>query len=252
MQIRILCKLKRIELINISFSSKAHDLKAAINSYKDLKVNFPDKLFRLILIEGNLSIGENMTQEMLDILYPMDTEMDFNISLALKLAAKGQGIDYETQDSINCTSKVLLNGLGADELFCGYSRYRVAYLRGEYSAVQEEMYLDQQRLWIRNLGRDDRIVSSEHKELRTPFLYFPLWNYCNSIPIEFNARMTEINDKKVWSNKLVLRSIAEKIGLTTCAQLTKRAIQFGTGIAKESNIQKYGSNRKGNGTYKLY
>lgn len=246
----MLCNLIRVELVNISFNDKAHDLKAAISTYNELKQIFPDKLFRLILVEGKLSITKDETSNMLDILYPMDTEMDFNISLALKLAAKGKGIDHETKELVECKSKILLNGLGADEIFCGYSRYRVAYIRGGYKEVEEEMNFDQQRLWIRNLARDDRIVSSEQKELRTPFLYYPLWKYCHAISLDMNAKMEVINDKNLWSNKLVLREITRNIGMELCAMLSKKAIQFGTGIAKESNINKYGSNRKG--TDKLY
>lgn len=241
-------KITSVELLNISFNDQAHDLKAAIKSYEDLKSIFPDRQIRLILVKGNLSVTDQQKSDILDILHPMDTEMDFNISLALKIASSGQGTDFETNDFISCNSKVLLNGLGADELFCGYSRYRVAYIRGGYSEVQEEMYLDQQRLWIRNLGRDDRIVSSEHKEMRTPFLYHELWHFVNSISVELNAVMTTVNGKNIWTNKLALRELANRLGMFSCANLSKKAIQFGTGIAKESNIKKYGSNRKGKGT----
>lgn len=41
-----------------------------------------------------------------------------------------------------------------------------------------------ERLWIRNLGRDDRSIGGMGKEVRYPFLYLPLWTYLRSIPVE--------------------------------------------------------------------
>ena len=49
--------------------------------------------------------------------------MDFNIAGALRLAVSGT------------KSKIILTGLGADEIFSGYSRYRIAFKR----AGQEEL-----------------------------------------------------------------------------------------------------------------
>ncbi len=66
--------------------------------------------------------------------------MDFNIAIILKFASFGEGIDQyilniyniisETGKLVKSNAKVILSGLGADELFSGYSRYRVAFLRG--------------------------------------------------------------------------------------------------------------------------
>lgn len=44
----------------------------------------------------------------------------------------------------------------------------------------EEMNFDLLRLWVRNLGRDDRAVSSNGKELRFPFLNLNLIEYVRS------------------------------------------------------------------------
>lgn len=66
--------------------------------------------------------------------------MDFNIAIILKFASFGEGIDQyllniyniisETGKLVKSNARVILSGLGADELFSGYSRYRVAFLRG--------------------------------------------------------------------------------------------------------------------------
>ena len=45
--------------------------------------------------------------------------MDFNIATALNLAS-------------NVQPKIIMTGLGADEIFGGYSRYRIAYKRAGF------------------------------------------------------------------------------------------------------------------------
>lgn len=45
------------------------------------------------------------------------------------------------------------------------------------------MLFDMDRLWIRNLGRDDRAISINAKQVRYPFLYLPLWFYLRTVQI---------------------------------------------------------------------
>jgi asparagine synthetase B (glutamine-hydrolysing) len=45
------------------------------------------------------------------------------------------------------------------------------------------MIFDMERLWVRNLGRDDRAIAMNGKEVRYPFLYLPLWKYLRTIEI---------------------------------------------------------------------
>jgi hypothetical protein len=54
------------------------------------------------------------------------------------------------------SARVLLSGLGADELCGGYARYRTAFYRGGEAAARASMKADVDRIWLRNLGRDDR------------------------------------------------------------------------------------------------
>lgn len=49
--------------------------------------------------------------------------------------------------------------------------------------------------------------------------------------------------------KIMLRKIAKEFGLEKSATFKKRAIQFGTRLAKLSNVKCFGSNRKAKGNY---
>lgn len=52
-------------------------------------------------------------------------------------------------------------------------------------------------------------------------------------------------------DKHILREVAGMVGLTCCNSLVKRAVQFGTRIAKDTNRLHFGSNRKGKGDSKF-
>ena len=64
---------------------------------------------------------------------------------------------------------MVFSGLGADEVWAGYSRYKTAAVKS-VKAMHDEMSLDLDRIWHRNFGRDDRMISANGKEARFPFL----------------------------------------------------------------------------------
>lgn len=66
--------------------------------------------------------------------------------------------------------QILLMGMGADELFGGYTRHRNAFKRQGWEGLEKELQMDWQRISSRNLARDDRVVSHHGKQPRTPYL----------------------------------------------------------------------------------
>ena len=97
------------------------------------------------------------------------------------------------------------------------------------------------RIPTRNLGRDDRIISSHGKETRHPFLSIPLINGIVGLPVHVKT------DPRLASgigDKLLLRKLARQEGLVLASERKKRAMQFGSHSARmESNeINKNGNN----------
>jgi hypothetical protein len=60
-----------------------------------------------------------------------------------------------------------------------------------------------------------------------------------------------MNEPPGIGDKKILRLAAKKLGLIKTSEFVKRAIQFGTNIAKLMNEKDYGSIRKGKGQYKI-
>ena len=124
--------------------------------------------------------------------------MDLSIAYALYFAARGTGIatsDLNSDSMVYATpARVLLSGLGADELFGGYTRHATAFSRNGFPGLLVELELDVNRLGKRNLGRDDRVISHWGREVRFPYLdeslvkwavECPIWEKCgfqNTLP----------------------------------------------------------------------
>lgn len=160
-------------------------------------------------------------------MYPHNTEMDLSISFALYFAARGQGLGQIGMDShpepYQTTARVLLSGLGADELFGGYVRHATAFGRQSYQGLIEELKLDVSRLGKRNLGRDDRVMANWKKEVRFPYLDEEFVKWAMALPV---SEKCNFSHGQISGSKQVLRLLADDLGLPAVAQEPKRAVIF--------------------------
>ncbi|KAF9243921.1 asparagine synthase-domain-containing protein [Melanogaster broomeanus] len=156
-----------------------------------------------------------------EAMHPSRTVMDLSLAIALHFASRGIGRirDSPTTDYSPYTSpaRVLLNGLGSDELLGGYSRHRTAFKARGWQGVIDELQVEIDRIPTRNLGRDDRVISSHGKETRHPFLSLSV----------LDPRL-EIG----MGDKTLLRLAARKVGLVEASTRKKRAMQFGSHSAR--------------------
>lgn len=141
-------------------------------------------------------------------------------------------------------ARVLLLGIGADEQLGGYGRHRAVYKRGGYPALREELRMERARIWTRNLGRDDRVVADHGKEARLPFLDDDVGDFLRALDVEDACDMERPPGE---GDKMILRLLAKRLGVAECSGLVKRAIQFGSRIAKCSDVERFGSSRKAQG-----
>ena len=155
--------------------------------------------------------------------------MDLSIACALYFAARGQGSCYPggdttgPQPSYVTPARVLLSGLGADELFGGYVRHATAYSRQGYPGLIDELKLDVSRLGKRNLGRDDRVMAHWSREVRFPFLDEELVRWAIDRPAWEKCDFAN-QEGEVEPGKRVLRLLALELGMPGVAGEKKRAV----------------------------
>eukprot|EP01026_Neomeris_dumetosa_P042507 TRINITY_DN35465_c0_g1_i4.p1 TRINITY_DN35465_c0_g1~~TRINITY_DN35465_c0_g1_i4.p1 ORF type:complete len:179 (+),score=32.88 TRINITY_DN35465_c0_g1_i4:361-897(+) len=162
----------------------------------------------------------------------------------------GQGYVFRGQESMQdmqqmyvSQARVVLLGHGADEQCGGYGRHRTKFREGGWEGLQLELAKDVQNLWIRNLGRDDRLIADHGREARHPFLDEEFMQFILNVPLQFVCDATQglgVGDK------LILREMLYMLGLPEAASRVKRAIQFGTRIGTLFNKRDFGSNRAAN------
>ena len=135
----------------------------------------------------------------------------------------------ETFSEYRTQARVLLVGIGADEQLGGYGRHRVRFNTSGWEGLIREMQLDLDRISHRNLGRDDRCIADHGREARFPFLDENLVAFLGGLPIWQKANMLLPRGE---GEKVLLRVAARRLGLGKSTSLPKRAIQFGSRIAK--------------------
>ena len=200
--------------------AKCPDRITAESSFQILAQLFPHVNIRLHRINVYQADMAQHKQQIKDLINPLKSVLDHSIGAALW---------YASQEARATGVRVLMSGLGADELFCGYSQHRRIYDRqgiGELALDVQNMI---ERIGERNCGRDDRVISDSGAELRIPFLDLDFIHAISQIPLHFRCDLTQ---PRGIGEKLLLRQLARKLGLGEIGGLEKRAIQFGSRIAK--------------------
>ncbi|KAK8753791.1 hypothetical protein OTU49_001603 [Cherax quadricarinatus] len=195
-----------------------------------------DILAGLQINVSSAELAEERESVIRHLVAPLTSVLDDSIGCALWFGGRGHGavvgVPYTSP------ARVLLCGMGADEQLGGYSRHRARFTAAGWSALLEEISLEISRIHTRNLGRDNRILSDHGRAPRFPYLDEDVVNFLNSLPVWIKANLYL---PRGVGEKLVLRVAAAHLGLTAAAVLPKRAIQFGSRIAKLENSRERGS-----------
>lgn len=243
-----------IDLLNVAFENpRIHktdsDQSNIVNPYEtcpdritgrksllELQMVCSNRDWRFVAIDIPYTETMSHRDTVISLIHPHDTEMDISIGNALYFAARGQGVISRTPSSTpelyTSTARILISGLGADELFGGYARHGTAFERRGYPGLLDELQLDVARLGKRNLGRDDRVLSHWGKETRFPFLdetvvqwalQTPVWQKCGFGRTE-GVTADDSTIASLDPSKLVLRCLAAKLGMHKVANEKKRAV----------------------------
>jgi len=121
-------------------------------------------------------------------------------------------IAFEMAKKDNIT--YMFSGLGSEELFAGYERHINA------KDLNKECFNGLLLMYERDISRDRAIAKAHKIKLKLPYLDEDLIRYSLRIPAEFKL--------SAGQNKIILREVAEQLGLKEFAWRKKRAAQYGS------------------------
>lgn len=202
------------------------DRKTAEMGFFELQTVYPTRKWRLVRVNVAYEQTLRSKETVLRLLHPSFSVMDYSIALAFYHATHSLGT-LDCSAPYCSSAKVVFSGLGADEQFGGYSRHLKAWNQGSWNALVQEMQLDLDRISMRNLGRDDRIISDAGREVRFPYLDEDFVEWASSLRI-----WEKVDLRLPTGDKVLLREMLAWMGFQRGAAEKKRAIQFGAKSAK--------------------
>ncbi|KAI4806039.1 hypothetical protein KUCAC02_010630 [Chaenocephalus aceratus] len=210
---------------------------------KELQQLNPERRWNFVEINVTKEELQKTRRERIShLVHPLDTVLDDSIGCAVWFAARGAGLitGDGDQEPFTSSAKVILTGIGADEQLAGYSRHRVRFKTSGHQGLVQELAMELARIPSRNLGRDDRVIGDHGKEARFPYLDEDVVSYLNSLPVWEKA---DLSLPRGVGEKLLLRLAARQLGLGQSAVLPKRAMQFGSRIAKMEDHRERASDK---------
>jgi len=157
---------------------------------------------------------ENLESEVREVIGLIEEREYIKVSVALPFLLSTK---LAKKDGV----KVILSGLGSEELFAGYRRHK------QCEDPNLECYKGFLTLHYRDLYRDDVICMSQNQEIRLPFLDTNLINYALQIPVKYKLNLDTNR------SKIILRDIAKDIGLDEkYCERAKKAAQYGSKFDK--------------------
>ncbi|HNV01408.1 MAG TPA: asparagine synthase-related protein, partial [archaeon] len=123
--------------------------------------------------------------------------------------------------SVDSEIKVVFSGLGADEIFAGYDRFKRS------TNINKDCFSYLIKMYENDLYYQDIVLMYNKLELRVPFLDKKLVEFGLNLDPKFKI------DKKSGENKLILRELALSLGLPKeIAYRKKKAAQYGSNFDK--------------------
>uniref|UniRef100_A0AC35GII6 Asparagine synthetase domain-containing protein n=1 Tax=Panagrolaimus sp. PS1159 TaxID=55785 RepID=A0AC35GII6_9BILA len=234
-------------LVNVSFSENGEDFEMApdrkrgLESLEFLKQKFPQRTFHFLRVNVTKDeLQKKRSSIIASVVAPGSTVLDDSIGCVVWFASRAKGIQDGIETRYDYVERVFV-GSGSDEILGGYSRHRGIFDREGYGELFNELRSEIQNIGNRNLGRDDRIMLSNGRMMLAPFIDEDIIRFVNLLPIQLKV---DFSLPRGIGEKIILREALKELGTPeTLYTAPKKAMQFGTRIAKLENRSEKGSDQ---------
>uniref|UniRef100_A0A914E5E7 Asparagine synthetase domain-containing protein n=1 Tax=Acrobeloides nanus TaxID=290746 RepID=A0A914E5E7_9BILA len=242
----------QIILISVAFGqtesdyAEAPDRPRCIEAFKFLKQRTAPRNDRYRLVHVNVTreeLAQCRNAIISKAIAPLNSVLDDSIGCVVWFGSRAKGQEYNPAPDVKLldyeNSPFALVGSGADELLGGYSRHRARFIEKGFEGLYEEIVLELIRSGNRNWNRDYRVGISTGKNLLAPYLDDAFVEWLNSLPLELKM---DFSLPRGQGEKRILRVALKHLGVPDMlAFAPKRAMQFGSRMAKLENRKEKGS-----------